>query len=484
MLTFSFVLQNQRHRDYQESIEFFIHMAETYSRHGKEVSQDGSGKLLDIRNDSSYQEAERELRTLLERFANGQSMQPIFDAVNEIYAAARQDDELRSWFSELTTYIRRVLQEPGYIMKEQADTEGREIRRKGDKFFNLNQGKYAPLKERFFQAVETFFRAYADDPINVKLGEDVKKLTKDLLFNEDGTLAYKPHLWEDIRSVILPGIVNKIGPFPVPRIEYTDKEVDLVIENLTLDTRNLLPNIVEWDARTTGRLSPYQAIKNTSKHSLTISFAQVQTDLRDVAFYFRKKSGFPKIQDSGFLDAVVSGEGISGKIHIESTGKKHHAFKVVDVDVKVDKVKFDIRGAKHQALYSLFRPLAKNLIKKQIGKAIEDAIRNGLVQLDAQISDIAERYEDAKEEAKANEDPQKGADLLKKAFHEKQEAAKREAEAKKPKGEFKLVGRRESKIMEWESDKSLVGKQAEKEEAAKKSDPNAPQWHSPAFSIA
>lgn len=59
-----------------------------------------------------------ELRTLLERFANGQSMQPIFDAVNQLYTDAKEDPELKSWFRELGAFVRRALQEPGYIMKE------------------------------------------------------------------------------------------------------------------------------------------------------------------------------------------------------------------------------------------------------------------------------------------------------------------------------------------------------------------------------
>lgn len=30
-------------------------------------------------------------------------------------------------------------------------------------------------------------------------GDDVKRLTKDLLFNEQGNLSFKPHLWNDLR---------------------------------------------------------------------------------------------------------------------------------------------------------------------------------------------------------------------------------------------------------------------------------------------
>lgn len=96
------------------------------------------------------------------------------------------------------------------------------------------------------------------------------------------------------------------------------------IENLTLESQNLLPNIIEFEMRNYFKMSPYSEINDVSKHSFYISFAQVQADLKDVAFYLKKKTGFPKLTDSGYLDVMLGGKGLSGKIHLESTGKKHH----------------------------------------------------------------------------------------------------------------------------------------------------------------
>jgi hypothetical protein len=50
----------------------------------------------------------KELRTLLERFANNQSIDPIIDAVNVLSDDAKRDPELRAWFKEVNSYIRKV----------------------------------------------------------------------------------------------------------------------------------------------------------------------------------------------------------------------------------------------------------------------------------------------------------------------------------------------------------------------------------------
>jgi hypothetical protein len=176
--------------------------------------------------------------------------------------------------------------------------------------------------------------------------------------NSEGNLKLKTHLWEDLATVIFPSLLKHIGYIPIPRVEYTDSQLDLVIENLTLEGQNLLPNSVELEMRNFFKLSAYEKIPNANRHSFWISFSQVQADLRDVAFYVHKKSGFPKIKDSGMADVVISGNGVSGKIHIESSGAKDRVFVVKDVKIKVDKLSFGIRETKHNFLYSTLKPLS------------------------------------------------------------------------------------------------------------------------------
>ncbi|BGP18009.1 hypothetical protein JCM10213_005048 [Rhodosporidiobolus nylandii] len=473
------IVENQRHKDYQEAIDFFLDKAEHYKVQAKTAGEQSTGNAASVKHDDNFQSAWRELKTLLERFANGASMDSIFDSVDQIYTDAQNDGELKAWFTELNHYIRQCLQEPGYIMKDEADRRGRELKDTGKRFWDPKEGKYAPHKDRFFDEVQNFFTQYADDGLNQRLGESVKTLFTDLIFDSEGNLKYKPHLWKDIRSVILPSLFQQIGYVPIPRAEYTSKDVDLVIENLTLETANLLPNIFEIEARNYFALSPYDNLGDVSKHSFWVSFSQVQCDLKDVAFYINKKSGFPKIKDSGYADVFLGGKGLSGKVHIESTGRKNHAFKVVETKIKIDKLKFAVRESKHSTLINFMRPLATGLIKSAISKALEAAIRAALEQADQQISDIKERIDDANEEEGTNK-----IDALKAHFNDKKqraEATKNKAQDKAPDGQFAITLNPDEKLVQWEAKDSIVGKVAEKKEQARKTGEQG--WESPAFTI-
>ncbi|GAA6030366.1 hypothetical protein JCM8097_009074 [Rhodosporidiobolus ruineniae] len=473
------VVENQKHKDYQEAIDFFLDRAEHYKVQAKTAGQQSGGTAGSVRHDDNFQSAFYELQTVLERFANGRSMQGIWDAVDQIYTDSQNDGELRAWFRELNHYVRQCLQEPGYIMRDEADRRGRELKESGKHFFDPQNGKYSAHKDRVIDEIEGFFTAYADDGLNQRLGESVKNLFTDLVFDAEGNLKYKPHLWEDIRRVILPGLFQQLGYIPIPRAEYSSNEVDLVIENLTLETANLLPNIFEIEARNYWKLSPYDNLGDVSKHSFWISFSQIQCDLKDVAFYVNKKSGFPKMKDSGYADVFLGGKGLSGKIHVESTGKKHHAFKVIETKIKIDKLKFAVRESKHSTLINFLRPLATGVIKGAISKALEAAIRAALEQADQQISDINERLEDANQEEGVNK-----FEAVKAHFNEKKEraqATKERAQEAAPDGKFQVTLDPDEKLVDWQAPDSMVAKVAHKREQAQKTGDQP--WSSPAFSL-
>ena len=83
-----------------------------------------------------------------------------------------------------------------------------------------------------------------------------------------------------------------------------------------------------------------------------------------------------------------------------SAGKdKSSVFKVHDVHVKVDSLKFSIRDSKHDFLYKTLKPIATGLVKRQIQKAIRDALHTGLEYVDGQLVAVRDKMAAAEKEA-------------------------------------------------------------------------------------
>lgn len=183
-----------------------------------------------------------DLKTLIERFANGTSTNDLFDALNNIYSDADQDPELKNWFKQIDAYIRKCLQQQGYIMEDRATDEWNELYDRGN---FLLRDRYRNHTDRIVDEVKFLADQFDQDVQNKRFADSINKLFTDLGNDENGRPTFKPHLVKDLTEVIIPAAFENIRYVPIPRIEVSDPQIDAVIENLVIESDNLMPNILE-----------------------------------------------------------------------------------------------------------------------------------------------------------------------------------------------------------------------------------------------
>ncbi len=183
-----------------------------------------------------------DFKTLIERFANGTSTDDLFDALNNIYSDADQDPELKSWFKQIDAYIRKCLKQQGYIMEDRATDEWNELYDRGN---FLLRDRYRNHTDRIVDEVKFLADQFDQDVQNKRFAESINKLFTDLGNDENGKPTFKPHLIKDLTEVIIPATFENIRYVPIPRIEVSDPQIDAVIENLVIESDNLMPNILE-----------------------------------------------------------------------------------------------------------------------------------------------------------------------------------------------------------------------------------------------
>jgi hypothetical protein len=313
------------------------------------------------------------------------------------------------------------------------------------------------------------------------LGDDVKRFTKDLLFNSEGNLTFKPHLWDDIRHVLLPTFIKQIGYVPIPRAEFSNPDIDLVIENLILSGPNLFPNVVGIESHNSFKFSPYDQLNksmDTHHHKFRLSMSQIQADIRDVRFSFRRKTGWPKLKDHGIADVVLAGKGMSIDVELESVERKRDSLiRVNSVHTTIDTLTFSIRDSKHDLLYKFVKSIATGIIKKAIQAAVDNAIRTAVGHLDDQLVQVRNTVDDAK---KSDETTRTQA--LKDLYAKKANTAeKKKEEAKETPGTFRIVANRDSVLNpDMGGGKGAMTNKMWKTEDLAHSGKN---WHSPAFDL-
>lgn len=83
------------------------------------------------------------------------------------------------------------LMEPGFILAPMFETQARQLGDDSRKFFDV---KYKGHRDNLVNAVQSWFGAWSEDPLNKRFASDWNLLIKDLLFDDSGNLTYKPHV--------------------------------------------------------------------------------------------------------------------------------------------------------------------------------------------------------------------------------------------------------------------------------------------------
>lgn len=403
------------------------------------------------------------------------------DSINQIYRDADADPKLNNWFKRLDRYIRRILKEQGYILTDESTEEWNQISDEGDYFI---RDRYKGHFDRIGDEFKFIGQQFDEDQLNTRFGNSVQKLFLDLGNDENGKPTFKPHLLKDLSDVIIPAIFENIRYVPVPRIEYSDPMIDAVVENLIIESDNLMPNVLEFSSDNYFRWGR-KKIANSNKNKVMLSISGVQLDLRDVAFYVHKKEGFPSLKDTGVCDIFMGGSGLSFKILAETADKKDrlHFFKISKVDVDVRNVNIKMKKSSHKLLFNFAKPILLKVLRPGLQKVLEKQIKQQAEQLDAYMWGIYKEAERAKEEARRNPDPdhidnmyQRYANAIQKKFTEN----KRKGEEKTQDKQANVaMTQHDSLFPQIKLPGGISTKATEYKDLAAKGD----KWESPVFSI-
>lgn len=392
------VVEIQGHEDYQQAIDALLSLIREYTGHSQKLTKEGKHHSSRLFDDENVRAARKDLKILLERFADYTSMDDFFDALNDMYVDADRDSELKNWFKSMNSYVERCLKEKGYILQPDSSHEWHRLEDHG-RF--LLRDRYRDHTDRLLNEAKFFGEQIQRDPESAKFGNSIQKLFEDLGTDQDGNVAFKPHLLKDVTEIILPQVFDNIRYVPLPRVEFSDHQMDAVIENLVIESDNLLANVFEFENHSYFRYGRKTAT-NKKHQSFMIAASQIQADLRDVNYWVHKKEGFPSITDMGVADIFLGGDGFGFKLQLSNAQKndRAHFFKVDKVDVSISKFTIKLKKSNHKMMFGLFKPLLLKVLRPVILKALEKQIKDQFAKLDALAYAVYQEVEKAKQQAK------------------------------------------------------------------------------------
>lgn len=382
----------------------------------------------------------------------------------------------------MDTYVRKCLQQQGYIIDEDSNRQWNHLYDRGN---YLLRERYRTHTNRIIDEIKFLADQFDKDPHNKAFSLSLQKLFKDLGHDENGKVQFKPHLIKDLTEVIIPAVFENVAYIPIPRIEYSDPQIDAVVENLVLESDNFMPNVLEVASDNFFRWGR-KKITSTHKNSIDVKVSGVQMDLRDVSFFVKRKQGFPSITDQGVANLFLGGEGFSFRMKLSSADPKdsQHFFKVDKVDVDVKHLKVDLVKSNHKLLFTLFKPIMLKVLRPAVQKTAEKQIKDQFNQMDQLLYMIKQEADNALEQVRL--DPENAPNIYRRYIDAAQKQllqSKQKAEQVAAKVAEKKVNvavtKEESIFPKIHLPGGISSKATEYKELARQGD----KWESPVFSI-
>ena len=171
-------------------------------------------------------------------FANGKSLDPLYDAFNKVIDDIQSDNDLKEFYDHVAQEFQRLITEKGYVTSDSADAEAHRLYERSQELLNEKSDHYRPDVENLFSEARSFIDAIRHDKESVRVVEASKKVYKDLVVTDkNGNFrGFRKRVLWDLLEVIFPRFVDEVKYIPIPRIEYQDPDFDLIMENVVLES--------------------------------------------------------------------------------------------------------------------------------------------------------------------------------------------------------------------------------------------------------
>ena len=214
------------------------------------------------------------------------------------------------------------------------------------------------------------------------------------------TKVANPDLMTDALHIFLPLLVRSVQYLPIPRVEVSVPEMDLLLENLVLEpgrnvnSTSFLPYRLLVSTKNDLEIRKTHSKKtvSTTKSLMTISINGLSVAAQDLGFWIRGHAGLVRFADEGIASFYLDERGIDISLDLEVGRERlEQILTLRGVRVHIHKLDYELRRSKLSWLGWLFKPLLKHLVRRSLEKTLAENIVTALRAMNRELVFARER---------------------------------------------------------------------------------------------
>ena len=375
------VMKLRKRNDYSDSVSMLGLLIKRYAlAYSRAVDESISTAQDDVNYNPALDKAIKNFWSLVSSFGDGAQWRILEEKVNKVMDHSQTDPEFESLMIDIGNSLQKLLTDPDFL--DSADQKIKELREKAKEV-----GTESNLRNDIDEALSQFqvtFRSVLEDT-------DISNLiaTTASIFNILSPLhaATNKDLIQDSIQVFIPLLIQAIQYIPIPRLEISVPEIDLLLENLiiepgrTINNTSFLPYKLRIETYNDLEIRKAHTRRTTTSTTSLVTIAVNGLSVRadEVGFWLRAHSGILRLADEGIASFQLDERGIDIALDVE-IGKERleKILTLKAVRVHVHKLSYSLRKSKFSWLAWIIKPLLRPIVRKVLEKQLATAIADGI----------------------------------------------------------------------------------------------------------
>lgn len=375
------ILKLRKRNDYSDSVSTIGLLIKRYAlAYSRAVDQTISTAQDDVNTNPELDRAVRNGWSLISSFGDREQWQILEDRINRVMKHSQTDPDFENLMMDVGDSVQKLLTDPDFF--DSLDKKIQELREKA-KEVDTDSTLRRDINETLEQMQKTFNSVLAD--------EDVSKLitTSTKIFSILSPLhaTTNQELIQDAINVFIPLLINGIQYIPIPRVEISVPEIDLLLENLiiepgrTINQSSFLPYKLRIETYNDLEIRKAHTLRTTTTATslVTIAINGLSVRADEVGFWLRAHSGIFHLADEGIASFQLDERGMDIALDVE-IGKERleKILTLKAVRVHIHKIQYQLRKSKFSWVAWLIKPILKPIVRRIMQRQIANAIADGI----------------------------------------------------------------------------------------------------------
>lgn len=386
--------------DYTDSVSTITQLIKRYAAiYASAAEETAAAAQENAEANEDLRKAVDQFWNLLRQFGDAKEWDKLKEKFHDVLRHAENDPEFERLMGDVAGSLQDMLTDPAFF--DSAPEKLDELKEKSEQV-GSETGIRKDMDDFLAQAKRTLRSVPADNEVS-KLVDATKKL------QHDAYNAYKDKkadLPVDFANVFFPMVLRMIQYIPIPRLEVSAPELDLLIENLilepgrTVNYSSFLPYRMNLLTRNDIEIVKKHSKRadTTIKTAFTLNIQGLNLSAQDFGYWLRAHTGlFFTLKDEGIGSFYLDRRGIDISLDVEvGRGRLEQIFSLRGVRVRIHKLDYKISQSRWKFLLWLTKPFLKHLVRRILEKKIAEEIASAAFALNRELVFARERLRAAR----------------------------------------------------------------------------------------